>query len=272
MDYLHREENWIPKLGFGTFNLTGREAQGALEFALDCGYRHFDTAQMYENESEIGAVLGSSTVARERLFITTKVWGTNLSQDRFMPSVEKSLKDLKQDYVNLLLIHWPNADIPLEESLHQLQEAREKGYCKLIGVSNFTVELLEKVQALKVDIACNQFEYHPFLNQDKLLAKTKELGCFATAYSPLARGMVIEEPIIEEIARYKRKTAVQVALRWLVQQDEVVAIPKSAKIMRIKQNFDVFTFSLSDEEMSRIGELTSRNKRLINPEFAPKWD
>ena len=153
MDYLQRGDNWIPKLGFGTFNLSGRAAQGALEFALDCGYRHFDTAQMYENEGEIGAVLGKSAVARERLFITTKVWGTNLSVDKFMPSVEQSLKDLKQDYVDLLLIHWPNADIPLEESLHQLQEAREKGYCKLIGVSNFTVELLEKVAQLKVDIA-----------------------------------------------------------------------------------------------------------------------
>lgn len=272
MDYIRKDEAWIPKLGFGTFNLTGREAVGAIQFALDAGYRHFDTAQMYENEEVIGRVLGQTEVPRERLFITTKVWGTNLNEERFLPSVEKSLKLLKQDYVDLLLIHWPNKTIPLKESLDQLQEAQEKGYCKHIGVSNFTIQLLEEVKSYGVNIICNQFEYHPFLDQQALLDKTRELGCFATAYSPIARGMVADEKVIKEIATYKRVTPVQVALRWLVQQDQVVAIPKSSQLMRIKQNFDVFGFTLKDEEMQAISDLRSRNKRLIDPEFAPSWD
>ena len=272
MDYLERDNTLIPKLGFGTFNLTGREAQGALEFALDVGYRHFDTAQMYQNEEDIGRVLKTSGEDRDHLFITTKVWGTNLDENRFIPSVEKSLQKLSLDFVDLLLIHWPNESIPLEESLEQLQEAQQKQYCKHIGVSNFTIELLQQTAALKAPIICNQFEYHPFLDQQKLLEQTRSLGCFATAYSPIARGLVNDEPIIKEIATYKRVTPVQVALRWLVQQEEVVAIPKSSQLMRIKQNFDVFTFSLSNQEMDQISSLRSRNRRLIDPEFAPTWD
>lgn len=272
MDYIQKEDSWIPKLGFGTFNLTGREAIGAIQFALDAGYRHFDTAQMYQNEEVIGKVLGETEVSRDRLFITTKVWGTNLNEERFLPSVEQSLKLLKQDYVDLLLIHWPNETIPLKESLDQLLEAQEKGYCKHIGVSNFTIKLLEEVEDYGVKIICNQFEYHPFLDQQKLLDKTRDMDCFATAYSPIARGMVAEEEAIKEIASYKRVTPVQVALRWLVQQNQVVAIPKSSKLLRIKQNFDVFNFSLSDEEMDTISALRARNERLINPGFAPSWD
>ncbi|HAD97430.1 MAG TPA: aldo/keto reductase [Cryomorphaceae bacterium] len=272
MDYVRKNEAWIPKLGFGTFNLTGREAIGILEFALDVGYRHFDTAQMYENEDVIGKVIGSTSVPRERLFITTKVWGTNLTENRFLPSVEHSLKELKQDYVDLLLIHWPNKNIPLEESLDQLMIAREKGYCKLIGVSNFTVELLEKVEKRGVDIVCNQFEYHPFLNQDKLLAKTREMGCFATAYAPLAKGQVVDIEILQYIALKHKVKPAQVALRWLVQQEDVVAIPKSSQLYRIKQNFDVFNFHLDEEDMEKISALQSKNMRLIDPEFAPTWD
>ncbi len=272
MDYVRKNEAWIPKLGFGTFNLTGREAIGILEFALDVGYRHFDTAQMYENEDVIGKVIGSTPVPRERLFITTKVWGTNLTEDRFLPSVERSLRELRQDYVDLLLIHWPNKNIPLDESLDQLMKARDKGYCKLIGVSNFTVELLEKVEKRGIDIACNQFEYHPFLNQDKLLQKTRDMGCFATAYAPLAKGQVVDIEILKLIALKHQVKPAQVALRWLVQQDDVVAIPKSSQLYRIKQNFDVFNFHLSEEEMTQISDLQSRNKRFIDPEFAPTWD
>lgn len=272
MDYITIADTWIPKLGFGTFNLNGREALGALQFALDTGYRHFDTAQMYQNEEVIGKVLGKAGVPRERLFVTTKVWGTNLNEEQFLPSVERSLKLLQQDYVDLLLIHWPNKSIPLKESLDQLQEAKEKGYCRHIGVSNFTVNLLEEVEQYGVKIECNQFEYHPFIDQSKLLNKTRDIGCFATAYAPIARGMVAEEELIKDIATYKRVTPVQVTLRWLVQQQDVVAIPKSSQLMRIKQNFDVFNFSLNQEEMDAISSLRSRNKRLIDPEFAPTWD
>jgi len=272
MDYIKKDGNWIPKLGFGTFNLTGRDVVGALEFALDVGYRHYDTAQMYENESEIGEVLANSDVDRERLFITTKVWWTHLSKKDFLPSVEDSLRKLRQDYVDLLLIHWPNKEIPLEESLEQLQVAKEKGYTKLIGVSNFNVDLLEKVEKMGVEIACNQFEYHALLNQDKLIKKTRDLGAFVTAYSPIARGQVGDEEVLKEIALHHRVSATQVALRWLVQQEDVVAIPKSSQLLRIKQNFDVFNFHLTDKEMEQISQLRERNLRLIDPEFAPSWD
>lgn len=272
MDYIRREGEWVPKLGFGTFNLTGRQALGILEFALDVGYRHFDTAQMYENEDEIGKVIGNTSIPRERLFITNKVWHTNLSKDKFLPSVENSLKNLKQDYIDLLLIHWPNKDIPLEESLEQLAEAQEKGYCKLIGVSNFNVDLLEQVQKSGIQIHCNQFEYHVFLDQTQLLNKTRELGAFATAYCPIAKGQVADEPILKKIAQRHRVTAAQVALRWLVEQEDVVAIPKSSQLIRIKQNFDIYNFHLEPEEIKQIEKLRGKNMRLIDPDFAPVWD
>jgi len=272
MDYLKRGDNWIPRLGLGTYEIKGRQGRGALEFALDCGYRHFDTAQAYQNEAEIGKVLARTSIPRERLFITTKIYPLHLGKEKFLPSLEQSLRALKQDFVDLLLIHWPSQTIALEESLDLLQEAREKQYCRLIGVSNFNLELLQRVENYKVDIACNQFEYHSFLDQSKLLEKTHSMGCFATAYSPIARGLVNDEPVLKEIAAYKRKTPAQIALRWLMQQDQLVAIPKSVQIKRIKQNFDIFTFSLSAEEMDRITRLTHQNKRLIQSEFAPTWD
>lgn len=272
MDYIHRSKEWIPKLGFGTFNLRGREAQGALEFALDVGYRHFDTAQVYENEADIGAVLGRAEEPRERLFITTKVWGTHLNRKDFLPSVENSLRELRQDYLDLLLIHWPNEQIPMEEVMEQLQEAQRKEYCRLIGVSNFTVALLEETRQLGVPIVCNQFEYHPFLDQRKLVEKCQEMGLFMTAYSPIARGVVADEPEIQDIAANHKVKPTQVALRWLVQQEDVVAIPKSAKLMRIRENFDVFNFSLTEEEMDRVSALRSRGMRLFDPKFAPEWD
>lgn len=272
MDYLQRSDEWIPKLGFGTSNLKGKEAEGAVEFALDVGYRHFDTARAYGNEQDIGPVLARTEVTRERLFITTKVWGTDLSRKRFLPSVEESLRNLQLDYVDLLLIHWPHEKVPLEEALEQLQEAQRKGYCHLIGVSNFTVKLLEETRALGAPIVCNQFEYHPFLDQRKLLQASREMGLFVTAYSPIAQGMVNEEPEIIDIAANHKVKPTQVALRWLVQQEEVVAIPKSAQLMRIRENFDVFNFSLSAAEMERITALRVRGLRLIDPKFAPQWD
>ena len=272
MDYIKREGEWIPKLGFGTFNLTGRKALGILEFALDVGYRHFDTAQMYENEDVIGQVIGATDVPRERLFVTNKVWHTNLSKKDFLPSVENSLKNLQQDYIDLLLIHWPNQSIPLEESLEQLAIAREKGYCKLIGVSNFSIPLLEQVEKTGIKIHCNQFEYHVFIDQTALLNKTRSLGCFATAYCPIAKGQVVDEPILEKIAQRHRVTAAQVALRWLVEQEDVVAIPKSSQLLRIKQNFDVFNFHLEESEIKEIAHLRNRNLRLIDQSFAPVWE
>lgn len=272
MDYIKKEGEWIPKLGFGTFNLTGREALGVLEFAMDVGYRHFDTAQMYENEEVIGKVIGNATVPRDRLFITTKVWWTNLSKEDFMPSVEDSLRKLNLDFVDLLLIHWPNKDIPLEESLEQLALAKEKGLTKLIGVSNFNIQLLEKVEKFGIEIACNQFENHVFLDQRALIKKTCDMGAFVTSYSPIAKGQVSDEELLKYYAEKYKVTPVQVALRWLVQQDDVVAIPKSSKLLRIKQNFEVFNFTLTDEEMKKIGELREKNLRLTDPEFAPVWD
>lgn len=272
MDYLQRSDEWIPKLGLGTSNLKGKEAEGAVEFALDVGYRHFDTASAYENEQDIGPVLSRTEVPRERLFITTKVWGTDLSRQRFLPAVEESLRRLQLDYVDLLLIHWPHQEVPLKEALEQLQLAQQKGYCRLIGVSNFTVKLLEETRTLGVPIVCNQFEYHPFLDQRKLLQASRDMGLFVTAYSPIAQGLVNEEPEIKDIAANHQVKPTQVALRWLVQQEEVVAIPKSGQLRRIRENFDVFNFSLREEEMARISALRSRGRRLIDPKFAPQWD
>ncbi len=272
MEYIKKEGNWIPKLGFGTFNLKGRQAEGILEFALDVGYRHFDTAQMYENEEEIGKVVGNFSVDRDRLFLTTKVWWTHLSKEKFLPSVERSLKKLKQDHVDLLLIHWPNQEIPLEESLEQLGIAQERGLTKHIGVSNFNTELLAEVEKLGYKIDCNQFEYHVFLNQDELLKKTRSMDCFATAYCPIAKGQVVDNDVLQHIALKHKVKPAQVALRWLVQQEGVVAIPKSSQLVRIKQNIDVFNFQLDEDEMAEIDKLRDKNMRIIDPEFAPTWD
>ena len=266
------KDTTIPALGFGTYELEGETAHKLVTAALATGYRHIDTAQMYRNEEAVGAAIKESTVARQEVFLTTKVLPSNLAKKHFMPSVEESLKKLKTDYVDLLLIHWPNAEVPVEEYIGELVKAQEKGYTKHIGVSNHTTALLDKVLATGAHIITNQVEYHPFLNQDKLYGYLRAHDLTLTAYSPIAQGKVMGNATLKTIGEKYGKDEVQIALRWLLQQDGVLAIPRSSKARNMQSNFDIFDFELTQEEVQQIDKLKQENTRLVHPSWAPAWD
>ncbi len=272
MRYVHVKKATIPALGFGTWQLKGQEAQKMVEKALEIGYRHIDTAQIYGNEAEVGQGLRQLPGSRENLFVTTKVWFEKLSKKNFLPSTEKSLEKLGLGYVDLLLIHWPNPNIPMQESVEELMKAKEKGYTKSIGVSNFLPKMVDEVIDYGAEIITNQVEYHPFLNQSEVLKNVRQHGISLTAYSPLARGEVTDDQCIKEIADKHHKTAAQVSLRWLLQQEDVVVIPKTGTEKYAEENFQIFDFELSAEEMNQIFELNRANKKMVDPDFAPAWD
>ncbi|WP_114777424.1 aldo/keto reductase [Botryobacter ruber] len=272
MKYITLQGAEIPALGLGTFQLEGTTAQTIVEAALAEGYRHIDTAQIYRNEEAVGAGIKAAGVPREDIFLTTKVWYDRLTQKDFLPSVEVSLRKLQTDYVDLLLIHWPNPEVPLEETVEQLLEAREKGYTRHIGVSNFPVRLVEQTIALGADIITNQVEYHPLLDQIKLYNYLREHGITLTAYSPIAQGKLLGNEILHSIGRKYGKNEVQVALRWLLQQDGVLAIPRSSKVHNMKANFQVFDFELTQDEVKQIDQLRRLNQREVQPHWAPEWD
>lgn len=264
----------VPALGFGTFRLTGQSCREMVQTAVRLGYRHIDTAQMYDNEAAVGAALAASGVARAEIFLTTKVWPDRFRAGVLERSVEESLRKLGTDYVDLLLLHWPNPEVPLAETIGALNAVRRAGQARQIGVSNFTTQLLaEAQQASDAPLLINQVEYHPFLDQSVLLQALRQRRMGLTAYSPLAQGKVAGHPVLSTIGRRYGKTAGQVALRWLVQQDCVIAIPKSASPARAQENLDIFDFSLEETEMQEIFALGARTGRLIDPAgLAPAWD
>lgn len=263
----------IPTIGLGTWQLRGEACSQAVVQALEIGYRHIDTAAMYGNEEAVGEGLRSGGVDRDQIFVTTKVWYTDLHRDDLMRSAEASLKRLGLSQVDLLLIHWPNRDIPLEETIPALCDARRQGLARHIGVSNFTVALLDRAVALASEpLVANQCEYHPYLDQDAVLSRCRHHGLAFTSYSPIARGGLLDEPAIREIASRHGRTPAQIALRWHVQQPGVVAIPKSGNADRIRQNIDLFDFALTGEEIAQISGLSHPNGRTISPEWSPAWD
>lgn len=264
----------IPAIGFGTWELRGREAQAMVEAALEMGYRHIDTAQMYGNEAEVGAAIRASGVPREEIFLTTKIWPEQFRAGDFRRAVGESIGRLGVDRVDLLLLHWPNPAVPLRETMEALDEVVEKGLARHGGVSNFTTRLLDEATALaRTPLAVNQVEYHPYLDQGPVLGKLRAHGMALTAYCPLARGRFFEEPVVQEIARRHGRTPGQVGLRWLVQQEGVVAIPRSSKPEHARLNLAVFDFDLSAEEMNRIAALARRDGRMVAATgFAPEWD
>lgn len=273
MIYIDLENRKIPALGFGTWQLRGEACLNGVRRALDIGYRHIDTAQIYENEEHVGEAIVQSGVKRDDIFLTTKVWMGNLEGKLFRPSVEESLRKLKTDYVDLLLIHWPVAEVPFAEQVKSLRAVQEAGLARMIGLSNFTVpQMREVVEDLGLRVVNNQVEYHPFLSQKPVLDYLRAHDMFLTAYSPLARGKVREDGTLREIADKHGKNPGQIALRWLLQQERVAAIPKAASEENMRANFDIFDFTLDADEMHRISLLTRQSKRLINPEWAPHWD
>ncbi len=265
----------IPVIGFGTWNIGGDICARAVETALKIGYRHIDAAAGYRNEDIVGGAIKASGVPREEIFITTKVAPDDLADNDFQRSADRSVELLGVGQVDLLLIHWASKTVPLADTIRSLNKARERGVTRHIGVSNFTTKLLaEAWEATDAPLVTNQCEYHPYLNQDKVLNACREKGMFFTAFSPLAREAVLADPVIAEVAVKHGRTPAQVILRWHIQQDRVVPIPKSSKPENIASNFDIFDFALTDDEMAAISHLSKTHKqRVANPaHLAPEWD
>lgn len=263
----------IPKLGFGTWQLEDEDATRGVAHALKTGYRHIDTAQIYGNEKEVGAGLHQAGVPREDIFLTTKVWRDKFKDGDLQASVKESLDKLKTDYVDLLLLHWPVPEVPLDETMQAMNDVLDSGLVTHIGVSNFTVDLLDEARAhSKAPLAVNQVEYHPFLDQSAVLNACRSAGLSMTAYSPIGQGKVFEDEVIKEIASKHGVSPAQIALRWLVDQDSVVAIPRSSSEAHIESNFKISEIDLSEEETGRIDALRSPQGRLIDPDWAPDWD
>ncbi len=272
MKYIQLKNEPIPALGLGTYLLNGETATKVVEQAISLGYRHIDTAQFYDNEEAVGQGIKDSEIARREIFLVTKVWPTNLSKDKFLPSVEESLRKLKTDYVDLLLIHWPHASLPLETYLKELVKAKEQGKARFIGLSNFNIDQMEKARALGVPIMANQVEFHPFIDQSKLYEWMRGHNLPLMAYCPLAQGRVPGDSQLETIGKKYGKSSVQITLRWMMQLEGVFAIPKSANPTRLKANLDIFDFELNEEDMASIEAMQRRNKRFVAAFHGASWD
>ena len=258
----------VPKLGFGTWEILGRDCEEAVADALEIGYRHIDTAQAYDNEAEVGKALAASGVPRRELWLTTKLWRKEYRRVR--DSAQESLERLQVGCIDLLLLHWPNDEVPLEETLGALTQVRDEGLIKHFGVSNFPAYMLR--EALKVaPIFADQVEFHPFLGQDELTELALEKDFMVTAYSPLARGKVPSDETLGAIGERHGKTAGQVALRWLLDKPNVATIPKASSHERRLENFEVFDFELSDDDRAQIDALP-KDGRILDPGFAPAWE
>jgi 2,5-diketo-D-gluconate reductase B len=272
MQFVEANGARIPAIGLGTWELRGRTCARIVEQALKLGYRHIDTAQVYENEREVGEGLRASGIRRDHVFVTTKIWTTHFAPNDLERSTKESLARLRLSEVDLLLLHWPNPQVPLAETLGALAHVRRLGMSRHIGVSNFTVALIEEALAVCPEpLTCDQVEYHPYLDQTKVLEACARHGMAVVAYSPVAKGRIKNDQVLTRIGRAHRKTAAQVCLRWLVQQN-VPAIPRTSRIERLSENIDIFDFELSDQEMRQISGMGSARGRLTDFGFAPKWD
>ncbi len=261
----------IPEIGLGTYKLYGRDCKKTVTEALNIGYRHIDTAQMYKNETEIGDAIRLSPVDREDVFLSTKVWHTNMEHDDILQTVEDSLENLQTPYVDLLMIHWPNEKYDLQKTLEAMLVLRDQGKAMNIGVCNFPIDMVKTVfEDLRIPIFTNQVEFHPFLEQFDLLDYTYENDFLITAYSPLAKGKVFENDLLNDIGEKYGKTAGQISLRWLIEQENVIAIPKASSREHLEENIDIFDFELTDDEFEAIDNL-DKSTRLVNPSFAPSW-
>jgi len=245
-------------------------ATEAVRDALEIGYRHIDTARAYGNEREIGRAIADSEVDRAEVFLTTKLWYTRLRAAEVREQLEDSLHDLGTDYVDLLLVHWPNASVPVAETLGAMSQLRDAGKVRHLGVSNFPSALAREALEL-APIITDQVEYHPYLGQPELLALARERDLMLTAYSPLAHGALLDDPVLRGIAGALGKSPGQVALRWLLHQPQVAVLPKAAAHANRAANFDVFGFELDDEQRGAIAAL-ERGERTANPSWAPEWD
>jgi diketogulonate reductase-like aldo/keto reductase len=264
----------VPVPGFGTWQLSGDEVLEILPQALEMGYRHIDTAEAYDNEAEIGTCLEESGIPRREIFLASKISPRHYISGDFRLTVEAILKRLRTDHLDLLLLHWPAfRGTTLEATIERLNAVRDEGLVLHIGVSNFTIGLLDRAwSATTHPLAVNQVEYHPFLDQDKLLAEMEGREMILAAYSPLAQGRTARNRVLEEIGEAHGKTGPQVALRWLVQRG-TVPLPRTSDPRHARENLEVFDFELSESEMGRVGELHEPAGRIVDPAGdAPDWD
>ena len=262
----------IPAIGLGVMTLKEDTCVKAVDAALRMGYRSIDTAQMYGNEREVGEGLRASGVKRDDVFVTTKVWHDRLKAGDFERSVDESLGRLGLSNVDLLLIHWPNKDVPLKETIDVLCRSKREGKTRHIGVANFTVALIEDAAKLATEpLVTNQIEVHPFIDRSKVIAASRRHGLSITAYCPVARGSAPGDAVLARIGAVHGKTPAQISLRYLVQQG-IIPIPRSANPQHQAENLAVFDFSLSEAEMAELDRLKSANKRIVSPPHAPQWD
>lgn len=263
----------MPAIGYGTMELPQRGAE-LVAYAVQSGYRLIDTARKYGTEEKVGEGIRASGIAREELWVTTKVTELDAREVDFLRSAETSLKAMQLDYVDLLLVHWPQPKVPFSETLGALAKAKRRGMTRHIGVSNFTLAMLEEaVRVCPEPLVTNQVEYHAYLPQDRMLTALKRHGMILTAYCPMARGKLLDDPVLDAIAKAHGKTVGQVSLRWLIQQPMVAAVPRPLEEAHIREDLDVFDWSLTADEMGRISALRTRQVRIADPpERAPNWD
>ena len=263
----------IPALGFGIFRMSDAEVERVVPAALEAGFTHFDTAQIYGNEAALGRALQAAGTRRQDLFLTTKVWVDNYSPENFAASVDESLDKLKVDQVDLLLLHWPADKVAIADQIEMLNAVQAAGKTRFIGVSNQNIaQLKESISSSKAPIVTNQIELHPYLDQSAMIDAARAAGVAITAYYGMADGAVPKDPVLQRIGNAYGKSAAQVGLRWLIQQG-FVALSKTAKPERVLENFAIFDFVLSDEDMAAIGKLARPNGRLVSPPgLAPSWD
>jgi diketogulonate reductase-like aldo/keto reductase len=264
----------IPLLGLGTWELRGRVCARVVEQALRLGYRHLDTAEIYDNEREVGEGLHASGIKRGEVLVTTKIWPSHYAPPELERAARECLVRLRLSEVDLLLLHWPNPQIPLAETLGALCKVKRDGLARHIGVSNFTVALIEEAsQAATEPLVCDQVECHPFLDQSKVIAACRQRGIAVVAYSPIARGSARDDKVLTRIGAVHKKTAAQVSLRFLVQQN-IVVIPRTSKVERLSENAAIFDFALSETEMAEISALAHPGGRVVDWAYSgrPQWD
>jgi diketogulonate reductase-like aldo/keto reductase len=262
----------IPAIGLGTWQLNGSAGARIIEQALRLGYRHVDTAQMYGNEREVGDALRASGIPRDEVFVTTKIPHSELAPAALERAAKQSLASLRLSHVDLLLIHWPNPQIPLAETMGAMAKMKREGYTRHIGISNFTVKLVEEVVKLSSEpIVTNQIEWHPYLDEEKVRAACQRHGISVTAYCPIARGRAVGDEVLTRIGKQYGKSAGQVSLRWLIQKGGIV-IPRTSKVERLSENMAIFDFALSPADMEEIDGLAKPAGRVVSVGWAPRWD
>jgi 2,5-diketo-D-gluconate reductase B len=272
MEAIQTQGIQLPRLGLGTYRMQGDVCRAAVESALALGYRHLDTAEMYGNEDAIGEAIAASGVKRGDLHITTKVWNENLAPDAMRRAFDASLKKLRLDTIDLYLVHWPKPGMHLPSMFETLMKLKQEGRTRAIGVANFNIALLKTVvEEIKAPIACNQIEYHVMLDQSKVKKYMDAKQIPLVAYCPLAQGRAASDETLIAIGKKHNASAAQVALRWLLDQHGVAAIPKASRHESQKANLDALNVTLDDDDRKKIASLP-KDKRFVSPGFSPVWD